>query len=286
MSIRFSFLLVAALLYCTLIPYYSAYLTKRPVLERVGYVPPAEIISFSVADQRTFVSSALVVKVLTYFGGISQLAADTQKSAIRPEYREMYRMLDASIKLDPYNMDTYYFSQAILAWDTGQIAMINKMLEYGMQHRNWDWYLPFFLGFNHAYFMKDYKKASGYYQKAGELSGSDLFMRLAGRYLYDVGQTEQAVLYLTAMLKTAKNEAVKQNLGLRLKALQAVLVIEKACNAYAQNHGTVVPTVEVLHNQGFLKTVPQDPYGGTFFISNGCKVASSSGFYAKSVDKK
>lgn len=286
MTSRFGLLIVSLLLYSLLIPQYATYLAKRPVLERVGYVPPAEIIRFSVADQSAFVSSALVIKVLTYFGGLSQHDAAKTEEKIKPEYIEMYKMLEASIKLDPYNMDTYYFSQAILAWDTKQIAAINRMLEYGTKYRTWDWYLPFFIGFNNAYFLKDFKTASIYYQKAGELSGNDLFMRLAGRYLYDAGQTEQAILYLTAMAKTAKKDSVKKNLELRLTAFKSVLQLEKACKAYSSEHVGTTPDIETLLAAGYLDKRPRDPYGGTFTIKPGCKVTSSSGFYAKSLDEK
>ncbi len=281
-------LVVMVVLYGALAPHYCNYLTKRPVVERVGYVPPAEIVKFTVADQHTFVSSALVIKVLTYFGGITQTKKDASQGQqhAKPEYREMYRILEASINLDPYNTDAYYFAQAIIAWDTGQILAVNRMLEHGMQYRTWDWYLPFFLGFNHAFFLKDLKKAAGYYQRAGELSGNDLFMRLAGRYLYDVGETEQAVLYLAAMVKTAKSQAVRQNLELRLKALRSVLQIELACRAFSLKHPALVASPELLQRYGYLTSVPQDPYGGQFTISSGCKVSSSSGFYTKSLEDK
>src|ERR1035437_4961022 len=51
-----------------------------------------------------------------------------------------------------------------------------------MKYRTWDWQLPFFAGFNSAFFLKDYAAAARYYQRAGELSGSDLSRLLAGRY--------------------------------------------------------------------------------------------------------
>jgi tetratricopeptide (TPR) repeat protein len=112
-------------------------------------------------------------------------------------------MIHGAVQLDPYNMDAYYFGQAILVWDVGKVELANELLDYGMRFRTWDWYLPFFAGFNQAYFLKDYTKAARYYDRAGELSGSDLFKNLAGRYLQESGKTDLALAYLSAMEKKA-----------------------------------------------------------------------------------
>ncbi len=65
-------------------------------------------------------------------------------------------------------MDAYYFAQAVLVWDVGQVRLANELLEYGMRYRTWDYLLPFFAGFNYSYFLKDNEKAAQYYR--GQLS--------------------------------------------------------------------------------------------------------------------
>ena len=98
--------------------------------------------------------------------------------------------------------------------------------------------------------MKDYKKAAENYQKAGELSGADLHINLAGRYLQESGQTELAIVYLTGMVKTANNQAVKQSYQIRLKAFQEVLRIELARDRFLQTGGSLPVTIEVLLRSG------------------------------------
>jgi len=128
--------------------------------------------------------------------------------------------------LDPYNMDAYYFAQTILAWDVKQYQLANNLLDFGMKYRTWDWMLPFFAGFNSAYFLKDYKKAADYYKRAGELNGSVLSISLAGRYMQESGQTELAIAYLSAMEINERNLAIKKNYQTRLKAFKEVHRIE------------------------------------------------------------
>jgi hypothetical protein len=113
-----------------------------------------------------------------YFGGLIEKSEN--QFTVPPDYMAMSRLLHGSVKLDPYNMDAYYFAQSFLTWDVHQFQLANKLLDYGMSYRTWDWYLPFFAGFNSAFFLKDYATAAKYYKRAGELSGSDLSRLLAG----------------------------------------------------------------------------------------------------------
>jgi len=94
-----------------------------------------------------------------------------------------------------------------------------------------------FLGFNYAIF-KDYKKAAVYYQKASDISKSPLFTNLAARYLYEGGETTLAIGYLRAMIQTTRQEDVKKQYMVRLKALEAVNIIEQAVKKYISMYNT------------------------------------------------
>src|SRR5690242_9398050 len=106
------------------------------------------------ADQKQVVGEGLTLDVLIYFGGLVEKQR-LGKLDVPADYPAMSRLLHAAVKLDPYNMDPYYFAQAILVWDVNQVKLANNLLDYGMKYRSWDWYLPFFAGFNNAYFLKD-----------------------------------------------------------------------------------------------------------------------------------
>ncbi len=269
-------LLVPLLLYGAILFPFTAYMRTKPFAEKLGYVPQAEALRLLTADQKQFTAAALVMKVIFYFGALEEKT--TNKIAIPPDYYGMYKSIEAAVKVDPYNMDAYYFAQAILVWDIKQVKLANDMLEYGMKYRTWDFYLPFFAGFNAAYFLKDFDKAAQYYKKAGELTGNDLFIKLAGRYMYEAGQTDHAIAYLTAMERGARNEAVKNSFRIRLEALKEVRRIEHARDEYQQAIGVLPLSIDILLEKGFLKKAPVDPYGGTFSIDENGQVRSTSKF--------
>lgn len=270
-------LLVCMLGYGAVLGPFTTYMKQKPVEEKLGYVPSANLLQYASADYKEFVSAALLMKVIMYFGGLMDNQA-TNVVAEKPDYREMSNIIHTALKLDPYNMDGYYFAQSFLTWEVKQFELANKLLDHGMKYRTWDWYLPFFAGFNSAYFLKDNKKAAEYYKRAGELSGQELHFSLAGRYLQESGQTELAIAYLTAMEKGERNPAVKKNYQVRLAAFKEVRRIELARDRYKQSGGVMPVTLAVLERSGLLSPPPSDPYGGQFYLEADGKVSTTSKF--------
>jgi len=271
-----SLFLVFLVLYVALIVPFTTFLHNKPFVERLGYVPTATALKIVAADHKELAGALLVLKVMMYFGGLTDKSEN--QIALPPDLPGMSRLLHGAVKLDPYNMDAYYFAQAFLTWDAKQYKLANALLDYGMKYRTWDWYLPFFAGFNSAYFLKDYAAAAKYYKKASELSGSDLYTLLAGRYMQESGQTELAIGYLAAMEKGERNETLKKNYHVRLTAFREVRRIELARDKFLKTRGSRPTSVEQLVKNGFLVPPPVDPYGGQFYLEPDGKVATTSKF--------
>lgn len=272
----FMLLIVLLCSYLVLILPFANYMRNKPFVEKLGTLPRVEVLQFVAADQKQLVAASLVMKVMMYFGGLME--SEPGKYKLPPDYQSMSRIIHGTVKLDPYNMDAYYFSQALLVWDVGAYQIATDLLVYGMKYRSWDWYLPFFAGFNSAYFLKDYPNAAKYYQRAAELSGEWLFATLAGRYMQKTGQTELAMVYLTTMAKSARNQAIKKLYQVRLQALQAARIIEMARDSYLQSGGSLPVSVEDLVRTGHLASIPADPYGGKFYLEADGKVNTTSEF--------
>ena len=189
----------------------------------------------------------------------------------------IYRALYTSTRLDPYNMDAYYFAQAVLAWEKGMAQRAVELLEYGFAHRTWDWYLPFYISFDYAFFLKDYEKAGMYLAKAAALKPEvEWYATLAARYFYEGGSTALALAYLREMIPAARNEAIKKRLVTRAEAFEKVLKIEEAIAAYKQRFQTNPEDLERLVRAGLLARIPEDPYGGKFYLDEQGRVRTTS----------
>jgi hypothetical protein len=252
---------------------------EKPVVEKLGFIPHSTALRLMSADQRGVTAAAIVLKTVIYFGSLGERS--NKQIEVIPDFYGMYDALMTAVKLDPYNMDAYYFAQAFLTWDVHKIDEADAMVDYGMRYRTWDWYLPFFAGFNNAFFLKDYGKAASYFKRVGELTGSELSINLTGRYLYQSGQTELAIAYLSAMEKGATNEAVRRGFAMRLDAFKWVRRIETARDRYRAEHDGKLPSsVDLLVKDGYLATMPMDPYGGSFYLEKSGQVRSTSDFAA------
>jgi hypothetical protein len=273
-----SLLLSGLLLYGLLIGPFTAYMRNKPIEEKLGYVPSIKLLKPLSADQKELTAASLVFKVMMYFGGLVGKADHGILIEQQPDLQGMSRLLHNAVRLDPYNMDAYYFAQGFLTWDARQFRVANDLLDYGMKYRNWDWQLPFFAGFNHAFFLKEYVRAAEYYKKAGVLSGNALHINLAGRYMQESGQTDLAIAYLSGMVRTATHQSVRQSYEVRLKAFLELQKIEQARDRFREKQGVLPDSVEQLLQQGYLNPTPVDPYGGRFYLESSGKVATTSKF--------
>ena len=248
----------------------------RSSIVKLGYLPSHSAISCLLGDQATLFAELSVLKVTFYYG---TLIEKWQKNILlRPEYYNMFKMLETAVKLDPYNMDAYYFSQAAFTWDVGRAEDVNRLLEYGMKYRSWDYYLPYFAGFNAAYFLHDYADAAKFMKRAAELSGNPLLINLAARYYYESGDSAIGMAFLDEMIRNSRNPQERKVYELRRKALEAVDEILIAMARYQAKYAESPKALNQLVDKGFLVRIPVDPYGGQFFIDQGGQVRSTSHF--------
>jgi len=272
-----SAILLWVVAYTIIIGPFAEYMSHKPYTEKLGLIPRPEVLKVFFADYQELVGASILTRVLLYFGSLAE-TTEINKLPLTADYPAMSRALHAALQLDPYNMDGYYFGQSILAWDVGQYRLANELLEYGMKYRTWDWQLPYFAGFNDAYFLKDYQAAARMYMRAGELSGEPLFEQLAGRYLQQVGQTRMAIDYLTVLEKETRNPAIKKIFQIRINAFQKASIIENARDRFFAAEKRQPGSIKELVTTGFLNKIPIDPYGGVFYFDEQRNVRSTSKF--------
>lgn len=262
--------------YLAVIVPFSGYMKNRPIAVKLGYTPNATLLKIASGDHRLAVAQAAVVKVLFYFGTLVEKSE--QKIKLKPEYHNMYETLVTAVKLDPYNMDAYYFAQAAFTWEVGRVKEVNRMLDYGMRYRTWDSSLPFYAGFNAAFFLQDYKNAALYMKKAAEISGDPLYTTLTARYFYESDQNELGILFLESMQQGAKDKSIRQVFQIRKEALVAIRNLSAAVQTFTTQYKRMPKDLDEMVTRGVIPAIPVDPYGGRFYIDESGKIRSTSKF--------
>ncbi|PLX91343.1 MAG: hypothetical protein C0621_11105 [Desulfuromonas sp.] len=254
----------------------SRYLLDRPVALKLGYTPSSEAIKLVVGDQKLLLAESLVIKVLFYFGSLVEKSMN--RVDIPPEYYGMFKTLKTAVMLDPYNQDAYYFAQAAFTWEVGHAEDVNKMLIYGMEYRDWDMLLPFFVGFNAAYFLKDYEMAAIYTRRAAEISGSDLLTNLTARYFYEANHDQMGIAFLKQREENTKDQGMKSLYRLRRESLEAAQALQRSLERFVEKFGHQPEKIDRLVEEGMISHLPDDPYGGEFYLDSHGKVRSTSNF--------
>jgi hypothetical protein len=87
-----------------------------------------------------------------------------------------------------------------------------------------------------------------------------------------------AISYLSTMEKGARTPAIRKTFQTRLQAFREVLAVERARDRFRAERGGLPVRIDELVAAGYLKRLPVDPYGGTFYLEPDGAVATTSKF--------
>lgn len=253
---------------------------QQKSLQKSGYqeqlfVLPSPILKIAALDYDGIASDYLFLKGITYIGAYVSPGGRFQLSAL--QWQGFYNILDVSTDLDPYFQDPYYFANAFLTWDAGMIRETNVLLEKGSKYRDWDWTLPFFIGFNYFYFLQDYDKAAEFLMVASRRPGaSPELANLASKLAFKAKKTENSITFLEEMIKKTDDESMKKLFEKRVAAFKAIFALEKAVDAYRIKFKTSPANLEELVKKKTIVEIPKDPYGGNFSLDSQGEVRSSN----------
>ena len=238
-----------------------------------GYLIPSKFSRILALGNQGLLSDFLFLKTATYIGGKSA------PSLGEADWQFVFRSLDVVTDLDPYFVDPYMLGEGLLAWDAEQPELANQLLIKGTKYRTDDWRLPFFIGFNHFYFLKDYETAAGHIMTAAQLPGSPAYLKTLGaRLAYYGGKSKTALLFLQEILAETNDPLLRKYLSKRLTALERAVLIEEAVEKFKAQQGRVPNPLSELVAAGYLAELPIDPYGGKWGLLENGRVFSTSRF--------
>lgn len=235
---------------------------------------PGKLVKLISLDYGGLVSDVLFIDLAVFFG-------DPNKKIDAKFIDRTLQLVENITLLDPRFQDPYYLAQAVV-WesDAARLKKINRLLEKAVHYRTWDGWMPFMLGFNHFYFMRDYLGAARYLEISSQRPGvPKLAAGLAARMYQKTGRTLSALIFLQEMLKRVDDPEGAKNLKLRFDALKSLYILERAVAAFLEHEGRYPRRLEELVEARVLPAIPEDPYGGRFFIDKKGKVTSTSGFF-------
>ncbi|MES2352967.1 MAG: hypothetical protein V4568_00990 [Pseudomonadota bacterium] len=194
-------------------------------------------------------------------------------------YRILGRVQYDAARLNPYHEDNYYISQAILPWN-GQLDVDLFIQEQATKNRTWDSLPPFFLGFDHYYFLHDPVAGAQKLQAAAlHASGDnrDALNAMAARWYEKGDDLQVAANVTTALIKSTRDKEMKRHLEMRLTRVHGLMKLREAAKTFSEKYKRAVQDLNELIGPGLLAALPVDPLGQGYELdANGVPMFASS----------
>jgi hypothetical protein len=191
-----------------------------------------------------------------------------QKAITSNEYEWLYHTLDVITGLDPRYDYAYQVGGIILTHLAQRVDWSNKLLEKGLEATPTVWQIPFYLGFNHFFYLHNPERAAGYIARAAQIPGGPTYLpELATRMYAEAGNPAIALGFLDAMHRQTEDPRIKEQLEVRMKELiieRDLRLLEAAIARYAEREGKTPANLTALVKNGVLHMLPQEPFGGDY----------------------
>ena len=186
------------------------------------------------------------------------------------EWDGLEKMFAVAVTLDPHFTPTFRAVQAYLPWLAKRPEAANRLLTIVSESRNWDWQPPFFIGFNHYFFLNDNKAASIALMDAAKREQAPTALATFGaRLAAESGAEDAGIELLTRLLQTKESEFEKKPLQDRIEALRGVKQLKELVARYKAEQGVNPPNLHDLIFLGYVKDLPVNPYYDSYFYQDG-----------------
>ncbi len=180
-------------------------------IEEFSYLPSGAFLRFTSLEYKELVADILWLRAVQFVGGRDPSGQD---------YRWFYGVLDRVTDLDPLFAYPYQFGGIVLAVLSDEVELSNKILQKGLKNRPDVWQIPFYLGFNYFYHIKDFRQAAKYMEITSKLEGHLGYLPLLTASLYTRGEDPKTALaFLEGMYRETKDMKMREKILNRMKEI-------------------------------------------------------------------
>ena len=83
-------------------------------------------------------------------------------------------------------------------------------------------------------------------------------------------------MFLDHLIKETSNETTRKYLKKRLTTLKIIYYLEMKVQAYKKKTKKLPKTLDELIKEKIITQIPEDPYGGSFYIMNNGRIFTTS----------
>jgi hypothetical protein len=245
--------------------------SSKPKLQQLTYLPSGDYLRMASLGYRELAADLLWLQAIQVIG---------EQKLSEEEGHWLYDAVDRITTLDPKFVRAYEAGSHALCILVVMPEKSNRLLEKGMQHNPQEWKLPFLLGINYYFELADDEKAAEAMAKAARLPGApEGIARLAAKLFVSAKSPQQAVELLAKVYEETSDENIRKTLEIRLKESlveRDIQILEQAISRYQASHSRPPEQLENLVEQGLLRELPKEPFGGHYLYAPSTGAVRSS----------
>ncbi|MFN7954541.1 MAG: hypothetical protein U0610_22640 [bacterium] len=193
-------------------------------------------------------------------------------------FKYTYQYADIVTDIDPGYAAPYLIANFwLVGWD--RIEDANAILEKGHRRFPQSYKFPYYLGLNHFLWLHDRVRAIQYFSEAATLhetpEASRRSMASALERPDDPTAAFDLIMNLYSGAGSRQERQAIEPLVVHGMFFQLATEVNAASAKYEQTHGHKPTTLEELVEDGSLRSVPRDPYGGTLRLDEAGLLRSS-----------
>jgi hypothetical protein len=156
--------------------------------------------------------------------------------------------VSAAVQLHPHFIDTYFLSQATLPFINADYArQANTILARGAAALPDNFVLPFFMGFNYFYHLKEPGQAAIFLREASQLPSAPTFLgHLASTLAAEGGDIYGGLIWLRTMLAAEDDEPMRQRYQHSITQFERAVLVQQAILVYKQREGRYPEELQTL----------------------------------------
>lgn len=192
---------------------------------------------------------------------------------------KLYPLVDLVTDLDPRHGYAYQTAGIVLS-AAGRLEESNRILLKGMEKGPPWWSFPYYVSFNHWFYLGDYAKGAEYARIAALRPGASRnISQLALSLSSKSGRPEDALAVLQELRGTVKDDVSAAALDEQVKL--AVLerdaqALELAAARFRADRGRWPDDLEELVRERYVAALPKDPFGGRYVRDRDGRVRSTA----------
>jgi len=221
------------------------------------YAPsPPEPVQYAASNYlRQLFADMLIIKTKVFIGGLdSKVNPALYADALSNDFI-------TAAKLNPQLIDTYFIGESAISWAGKEYAkQANTMLKVALEHRPDQWIIPFFMGFNHFFYLQDSASAISYINMAHQRHGPPWLHHFATLLAGQSGQLKTGHLWLQAMYRGEKDPSQKARYKQDMEDFEYALKVQHAVDVYHIQTGKYPDSLSQLTPHYFEKVKIKGAY--------------------------